>query len=112
MSGEHFRACIACSVALHYTRVIKPFRHKGLEKFFRTGSKAGIQPKHAAVLADQLTLLNIAKNPEMMNVPTWGWHALKGELAGHYAVWVSKNWRMTFTFEGEDAVLVDYQDCH
>ena len=52
-----------------------------MEKFFLTGSKAGIQPKHAAILADQLTLLNIAKNPEMMNVPTWGWHALKGEFA-------------------------------
>jgi proteic killer suppression protein len=99
-------------VALHYAGVIKTFRHKGLEKFFRTGSKAGIQPKHAAILADQLTLLNIAKNPEMMNVPTWGWHVLKGEFAGHYAVWVSKNWRMTFTFEDEDAVLVDYQDYH
>jgi proteic killer suppression protein len=25
---------------------------------------------------------------------------------------VSGNWRMTFAFEGEDAVLVDYQDYH
>jgi proteic killer suppression protein len=47
-----------------------------------------------------------------MNVPGWGFHPLKGDLAGHYAVWVSKNWRVTFTFEGEDAVLVDYQDYH
>jgi proteic killer suppression protein len=47
-----------------------------------------------------------------MNVPTWGWHALKGELAGHHAVWVSKNWRLTFKFEDEDAVVVDYQDYH
>lgn len=92
--------------------MIKTFRHKGLEKFFLTGSKAGIQPNHASTLADQLTFLNVAKNPETMNIPTWGWHRLKGDLAGHYAVWVSKNWRMTFTFEGEDAVLVDYQDYH
>jgi proteic killer suppression protein len=92
--------------------VIKTFRHKGLEKFFLTGSKAGIQPKHVSILEDQLTLLNIAKTPETMNVPTWGWHALRGEFAGHYAVCVSKNWRMTFKFEGEDAVLVDYQDYH
>jgi proteic killer suppression protein len=53
-----------------------------------------------------------SQTPEMMNVPTWGWHALKGELAGHHAVWVSKNWRMTFKFEDEDAVRVDYQDYH
>jgi proteic killer suppression protein len=92
--------------------MIQSFRHRGIEKFFLTGSKAGIQPKHAAVLEEQLTLLNVAKNPQQMNVPGYGLHALKGDLAGHYAVWVNKNWRLTFTFEGEDATLVDYQDYH
>jgi len=37
---------------------------------------------------------------------------LSGELDGHWAVSVSGNWRLTFTFKDEDAVLVDYQDCH
>jgi proteic killer suppression protein len=92
--------------------VIKSFRHKGLEKFFATGSKAGIQPKHTEILRKQLGFLHVSKRPEDMNVPGWGWHALKGELAEHYAVWVSKNWRMTFKFEGDDAILVDYQDYH
>ena len=27
--------------------MIRNFRHKGLERFFRTGSKAGIQAHHA-----------------------------------------------------------------
>ena len=92
--------------------MIKSFRHRGIEKFFTTGSKAGIQPKHAAVLEEQLALLNVVKNPQQMNVPGYGWHPLKGDLAGHYAIWVSKNWRLSFTFEGEDAILVDYQDYH
>lgn len=39
-------------------------------------------------------------------------HGLSGDLAGHYSVVVNGNWCMTFTFEGEDAVLVDYQDYH
>ena len=47
-----------------------------------------------------------------MNLPGWKFHALKGNLAGHFAVTVNKNWRLTFTFEGEDAILVDYQDYH
>ena len=47
-----------------------------------------------------------------MNVPGWALHALKGILKGHWAVKVSGNWRVTFRFEGEDAVLVDYQDYH
>jgi proteic killer suppression protein len=92
--------------------VIKSFRHAGLKKFFLTGSKAGIQPRHAAILADQLTLLNVVKSPQQMNVPTWGRHQLKGKEAGQYAVWVNRNWRLTFTFEGEDAILVDYRDYH
>lgn len=92
--------------------MILSFRHRGVEKYFFTGSKAGIQPRHAGKLADQLTLLNIARKPEEMDVPGWQFHSLKGSLAGHWAVSVNGNWRLTFTFNGEDAILVDYQDYH
>lgn len=92
--------------------MIKSFRHKGIERFFTTGSRAGIQPKHAARLALQLNLLDTVKRPEQMQVSGWHLHALQGELDGHWAVRVSGNWRLTFKFEGEDAVLVDYQDYH
>jgi proteic killer suppression protein len=88
--------------------MIKTFRHKGIEKFFATGSKAGIQPKHANKLTDQLTRLNAAVSAEDMNLPGW----VKTDLAGHWAVSVSGNWRLTFSFEGKDAILVDYQDYH
>jgi proteic killer suppression protein len=47
-----------------------------------------------------------------MDAPGWKLHALKGQLKGHWAVLVDGNWRLTFTFEGEDAILVDYQDYH
>ena len=33
-------------------------------------------------------------------------------LAGHWSVKVNANWRLTFVFEGEDAILVDYRDYH
>ena len=92
--------------------MIKTFRHKGLERFFHTGSKAGIQPTHAPRLRLQLARLDAASEPEDMNLPGWKFHALKGDLAGHFTVTVNKNWRLTFTFEGEDAILVDYQDYH
>jgi toxin HigB-1 len=98
----------------HYTglEMIRSFRHKGIEKFFLTGSKAGIQPKHAAKLGSQLALLNAATRPEHMNVTGWKLHALSGDLASHWAVSVNGNWRLTFRFDGEDAILVDYQDYH
>jgi len=92
--------------------MIRSFRHKGIEHFFKTGSKAGIQPKHATRLQVQLTHLNVAVSPEEMNLAGWDWHPLKGEFAGHWAVSVNGNWRLTFAFEGTDAVLVDYLDYH
>lgn len=92
--------------------MIRSFKHKGLEAFFRTGLKAGIQPKHARRLEELLALLDIAKSARQMNVPGWRWHALSRDMAGRWAVSVNGNWRLTFGFVDEDAVLVDYEDYH
>lgn len=108
------KARLAC-IAWRYTvkcPVIKSFRHNGVERFFRKGSKAGIQPKHAKRLRLQLARLDAATSAMDMNLPGWRWHPLAAELAGHWAVWVDENWRLTLSFEGKDAVLVDYQDYH
>ncbi len=92
--------------------MIRSFRHKGLEKFFRTGSKAGIQPQHANKLRLQLGRLDAAKSAVDMDLPGWRLHILTGDLKGHCSIWVNGNWRLTFTFEDGDAILVDYQDYH
>ncbi|TAN30152.1 MAG: peptidase [Castellaniella sp.] len=98
--------------------MIKSFRHRGLQAFFETGSKAGIQPKHAVRLNVQLTTLNAATNPQDMSAPGWKLHRLSGSnpkgqsVQDHWSVSVSGNWRLTFCFEGVDAILVDYQDYH
>jgi proteic killer suppression protein len=92
--------------------MIQPFRHAGLEEFFLTGSKAGIQPAHATKLRRQLTLLNTAKNANRTDVPGWDLHPLKGKLADRWSIKVNGNWRMIFAFENENAVLVDYLDYH
>jgi proteic killer suppression protein len=92
--------------------MIKSFRHKGVERFFKTGSKAKIQPRHAEKLRLQLAALDNAKSEKDMNAPAWRLHPLYGDLANHWSVEVSGNWRLTFTFDGADAVLVDYQDYH
>jgi len=59
-----------------------------------------------------LAALNVARVPADMNLPGFDCHPLNPPLEGHYGVSVSGNWRKTFTFEGEDAVLVDYLDYH
>ncbi|ANI99757.1 peptidase [Polynucleobacter wuianus] len=92
--------------------MIKSFRHKGLQLFFETGSRAGIQSAHAPRLSRQLARLSEARSWEDMNLPGWRLHLLQGKSVGHYSIVVSGNWRMTFRFEGEDAMLVNYQDYH
>jgi proteic killer suppression protein len=92
--------------------MIRSYRHKGLQRFAETGSKAGIQPSHARRLRALLTALDVAGSPSDMNAPGYGLHPLLGKLEGYWAVSVSGNWRLTFAFRDEDAILVDYRDYH
>ena len=62
--------------------MIKTFIHKGLEKFYRTGSKAGIQAKHSARLRLILAQLNQAQVVQDMNIPFLKLHELKGDRQG------------------------------
>lgn len=92
--------------------MIKSFRHKGIERFFKTGSKAGILPQRANKLRLQLGRLDAAVDAADMDLPGWRLHRLSGSLEGHWSIWVNGNWRLTFAFEGSNAILVDYQDYH
>ncbi|OHD65294.1 MAG: peptidase [Spirochaetes bacterium RBG_13_51_14] len=92
--------------------MIGSFRHKGLEEFFNTGSKKGIQPGHAPKLERILDRLAAARRPQDMGLPGFKLHELSGNKAGTWAVSVSGNWRVTFKFEGDNAVKVDYEDYH
>ena len=91
---------------------IKGFRHKGLEQFFATGTKRGIQAKHEDRLRLILGALSAATSPQDMNLPGLGLHELQGARKGTWAVKVSGNWRVTFAFTGKDAEHVDYEDYH
>ena len=92
--------------------MIRSFKHAGIEEFFLTGSKAGIQPDHAPKLRRLLQALNFARRAQDMNQPGWHFHPLQGELKGFWSVKVNGNSRITFGFEEQDAVLVDYRDYH
>ena len=92
--------------------MIRRFVHKGLERFFRTGSKAGIRAEHGERLRWILFNLDIAVRVEQMDLPGLDLHPLKGKRKGEWSVKVSGNWRVTFRIEGEDADLVGYEDYH
>lgn len=92
--------------------MIKSFKHKGLKKFFESGSLAGIQANHANRLRMQLAALDTAQVLDDMDVPGFRLHGLKGERAGVWSITVSGNWRITFEFIEGNAYIVNYEDYH
>ncbi len=93
-------------------RVVKSFRHKGLQRFYERGTTSGIQRKHAKRLRLQLAALDTAQVVEDMNIPGFRLHPLKGKMKGRWSISVSGNWRLTFEFENGDAHILDYEDYH
>ena len=92
--------------------MIKSFRHKGLRRFFETGSTAGIQATHAQKIRLELTALETASTFEDMAVPGFHLHPLKGSRKGQWSITVSGNWRITFEFRDGNAYLLDYENYH
>ena len=92
--------------------MIRSFRSRALKRFWTKSDASGLRPEWARKVERQLALLDQAGRPRDMDIVTLGFHALTGDHAGRYAVTVSRNWRLTFAFEGQDAVDVDLEDYH
>jgi proteic killer suppression protein len=92
--------------------MIASFRHKGLKRFFESGSQAGIQPSHAKRLRMQLAALDTAQTIDDMDIPGFRLHPLKGEERGRWSIWVNGNWRITFEFQNGTTHVLDYEDYH
>ena len=92
--------------------MIASFKHKGLERFYKTGQSSGIQAKHAKRLRLILTNLDQSESPQDMDLPGLRLHELKGKRKNIWSVSVSGNWRVTFRFIGRDAEIVNYEDYH
>lgn len=92
--------------------MIKSFQHKGLKKFYETGSASGIQPHHAKRLKMQLVALDTATTIDDMDIPGFKLHRLKSSGKGRWSIWVNGNWRVTFEFRDGHAHVLDYEDYH
>lgn len=88
------------------------FRHKGLRKYYETGSVAGIQSDHKNRLRMILAALDTSLEIKDMDIPGFRLHQLKGKLKGRWSVSVSGNWRITFEFRDGNAYVLDYEDYH
>ncbi|WP_026182149.1 MULTISPECIES: type II toxin-antitoxin system RelE/ParE family toxin [unclassified Thioalkalivibrio] len=92
--------------------MIKSFRHKGLRRFYESGSVTGIQPRHAKRLRMQLAALDTASSIEDVDIPGFHLHPLKGSAQGRWTIRVSGNWRLTFEFRDGNVHILDYEDYH
>ena len=92
--------------------MIRNFRHKGLERLFVASTTRGIPTEHRARIERMLDRLDAAVRPGDMSIPGWRFHPLRGTEKGRWAVAVSGNPRLTFAFDGEDAIDIDLEDYH
>jgi proteic killer suppression protein len=92
--------------------MIVSFKHKGLEKYYSSGSKSGILPQHEKRLRSILARLDVASSAEDMNLPGLSLHKLTGNRNGFFSVSVSGNWRVIFRLEDGNVLDVDYLDYH
>lgn len=92
--------------------MIKSFKHKGLEKFYESGSTRGIQPNQARKLRMQLAALDTAQSIEDMGIPGYRLHQLSGDRKGIWSINVNANWRLTFEFTDGNVYLLNYEDYH
>jgi proteic killer suppression protein len=92
--------------------MILSFRGRSLKRFWEKNDASGLNPQHIRKIEQILDMLERATRPEDMNLERLRFHRLSGENPSRWSVWVNGNWRITFSFDGEDAVAVDYEDYH
>lgn len=92
--------------------MIRSFRSRALQRFWERNDTTKLPPDRAKRISLILDRLDASVHPNDMNLPGLGFHRLAGDNRGRFAVSVSANWRITFAWEEEDAVQVDFEDYH
>tara|TARA_R110000850_G_scaffold792_1_gene4612 strand:+ start:735 stop:1013 length:279 start_codon:yes stop_codon:yes gene_type:complete len=92
--------------------MIRSFRSKALRRLVERGDASKLSVPNIRRVETILARLDAAVSPDDMNLPGYRFHGLKGRDKGRYAVDASGNWRLTFGWDGKDAVDVDLEDYH
>ena len=59
-----------------------------------------------------LRALDVATEPQDMNLPGYYFHTLSGKNSDRYSVRVTGNYRITFGWQNQDAIEIDLEDYH
>jgi proteic killer suppression protein len=90
--------------------VIRSFRNRALKRYFEADDPSALSVPNVARVSRMLRALDLATRPEQVNLPGFYWHPLQGDV--RWAIRVTGNWRITFAWDGADAVGVDLEDYH
>ena len=91
--------------------MLKTFKNKGLKELFEKGQSRKINKQLHALCLRRLDVMDAATKPEDLDIPGFKFHTLHGNPT-RYSIWVTGNYRITFEWDGQDAVRVDYEDYH
>lgn len=92
--------------------MIRSVQSRSLRKFAEDGDASKLSVQNPAPVRRILLALEKARIPEAVNMPGLRFHSLRSGSKGRHAVDASGNWRITFAWDGEDAVDVDLEDYH
>ena len=99
-------------LSLYVQLMIRSFRNKALEKLYESGSGKSLPPEFVGKIRRVLLALDEANSPDDLSQPGFGLHQLSGNLRGHWSIVITRNWRITFRFVGQDVSDVDFVDYH
>ena len=93
---------------------IESIRHKALRRFAVTGQAKGLPADSVDRLRRMLAYIDAIEIAEELRVPpNFGAHQLTGDRKGEWSLFVTKNWRMTFSINDAGAIEdMDLEDYH
>jgi proteic killer suppression protein len=92
--------------------MIVTFVSKGLAELFERRKTAKLDAKLQPKILRILDALDRATRPEEMRIPGFNFHPLKGFNPTRYSVHVNGPWCVTFAFDGDNAIAVDFEQYH
>lgn len=92
--------------------MIRSIRHKAIRNYWINGQARGLNADWVPRISRILRALDVASEPDDMNLPGYHFHSLTGKDSGRYSVRVTGNYRITFGWHDQDAIDIDLEDYH
>lgn len=94
---------------------IRSIRHKGLERLYADNNAKGVPPAAVDKLRKMFFFLDAMSDAdEVMALPSWKAHVLKGDRKGTVSLSVTRNHRLTFRIDAaaQEIYDIDLEDYH